>query len=135
MLWAGERAALRSWAFSVLMEERSHSTTGRGTRAVGLQKGVMGNLSLYVAREPPSTSLATVLAQKKGSVLHLLIVRESNSLSCHGHAFHSLTRLSRTKSLFFFGGRSSLSSYPSAKVHIFEYRKKGSVAIRTTGFR
>ncbi|KAH0757106.1 hypothetical protein KY290_020599 [Solanum tuberosum] len=25
---------------------------------------VMGNLSLYVAREPPSTSLATVLAQK-----------------------------------------------------------------------
>ena len=51
-------------------------------------EGVMGNLSLYVAREPPSTSLATVLAQKKGSVLHLLIVRESNSLSCH--AFHSL---------------------------------------------
>ena len=39
-------------------------------------EGVMGNLSLYVAREPPSTSLATVLAQKKGSVLHLLIVRE-----------------------------------------------------------
>ena len=52
-------------------------------------EGVMGNLSLYVAREPPSTSLATVLAQKdQGSVLHLLIVRESNSLSCH--AFHSL---------------------------------------------
>ena len=30
-------------------------------------EGVMGNLSLYVAREPPSTSLATVLAQKDRS--------------------------------------------------------------------
>lgn len=36
--------------------------------AVGLQKGAReGNLSLYVAREPPSTSLATVLALKDRS--------------------------------------------------------------------
>lgn len=55
----------------------------------------MGNLSLYVAREPPSTSLATVLAQ---SVLHLLIVRESNSLSCH--AFHSLAGVGLNHSFF-----------------------------------
>ncbi|KAI5581999.1 hypothetical protein BDE02_07G060300 [Populus trichocarpa] len=45
----------------------------------------MGNLTLVYAREPSSTSLAT---GAKGSVLHLLIVRELNSLSCH--AFHSL---------------------------------------------
>ena len=47
-------------------------------------EGVMGNLSLYVAREPPSTSLATVLAQK------------DRSFTCRSFA-------SRTQSLFLFG--------------------------------
>jgi hypothetical protein len=63
MLWAGERAALRSCAFSVFMEEPYYKENRKG-----LQKRAReGNLSLYVAREPPSTSLATVLAQKDRS--------------------------------------------------------------------
>nr|TKS02689.1 NADH-ubiquinone oxidoreductase chain 1 (mitochondrion) [Populus alba] len=53
----------------------------------------MGNLTLVYAREPSSTSLAT---GAKGSVLHLLIVRELNSLSCH--AFHSLAHVGRDHS-------------------------------------
>ena len=54
----------------------------------------MGNLTLVYAREPSSTSLAT---GAKGSVLHLLIVRELNSLSCH--AFHSLDHVGRDHSV------------------------------------
>ncbi|KAF9660738.1 hypothetical protein SADUNF_SadunfMtG0004400 (mitochondrion) [Salix dunnii] len=53
----------------------------------------MDNLTLVYAREPSSTSLAT---GAKGSVLHLLIVRELNSLSCH--AFHSLAHVGRDHS-------------------------------------
>lgn len=51
----------------------------------------MGNLSLYVAREPPSTSLATVLAQK------------DRSFTCRSFA-------SRTQSLFLFGREFVLNS-------------------------
>lgn len=60
----------------------------------------MGNLSLYVAREPPSTSLATVLAQKK-RIGPSLADRSRVELALLPRL--SLTRLSRTQSLFLFG--------------------------------
>lgn len=41
MLWAGERAALRSWAFSVLMEEPNH-TRKRIERAFQKERGSDG---------------------------------------------------------------------------------------------
>ena len=57
----------------------------------------MGNLSLYVAREPPSTSLATVLAQNK-RIGPSLADRLRVELALLPRL--SLTRLSRTQSLF-----------------------------------
>jgi hypothetical protein len=91
MLWAGERAALRSWAFRVLMlMEEPYSKENRK----GLSEGVMGNLSLYLAREPPSTSLATVLAQKDRSltfgsfVLHSLAILPAGSAATDGAYYH-----------------------------------------------
>ena len=62
----------------------------------------MGNLSLYVAREPPSTSLATVLAKKD------LADRSRVELALLPRL--SLTCLSRTQSLFLFGGSFVLHS-------------------------
>ena len=51
---------------SVIMEELEYSPQNELNRYLGERwarcEGVMGNLSLYVAREPPSTNLATVLA-------------------------------------------------------------------------
>lgn len=66
----------------------------------------MGNLSLYVAREPPSTSLATVLAQKR--IGPSLADRSRVELALLPRL--SLTRLSRTQSLFLFGGSFVLHS-------------------------
>jgi hypothetical protein len=51
MLWAGERAALRSWAFSLLMEE-AWTTENRK----GLQKRARGATNVYmllVSRQVP----------------------------------------------------------------------------------
>ena len=97
-------------------------------------EGVMGNLSLYVAREPPSTSLATVLAQNK-RIGPSLADRLRVELALLPRL--SLTRLSRTQSLFLRIIRSSLSCYyPQGAQQprcILSYRNKLSVAIRTTG--
>ena len=50
----------------MIMEELEYSPQNELNRYLGERwarcEGVMGNLSLYVAREPPSTNLATVLA-------------------------------------------------------------------------
>jgi hypothetical protein len=59
----------------------------------------MGNLSLVVAREPPSTT--TVLAQKDRSFTCCSRVELALLPRL------SLTRLSRTQSLFLFGGGGS----------------------------
>lgn len=67
----------------------------------------MGYFSLYVAREPPSTSLATVLAQKK-RIGPSLADRSRVELALLPRL--SLTRLSRTQSLFLFGGSFVLHS-------------------------
>lgn len=94
----------------------------------------MGNLSLYVAREPPSTSLATVLAQNK-RIGPSLADRLRVELALLPRL--SLTRLSRTQSLFLRIIRSSLSCYYPQEAQqprcILSYRNKRSVAIRTTG--
>lgn len=78
---------------------RNH-TRKRIERASKKERGSdLNGLSLYLAREPPSTSLATVLAQKDWS------------FTCFAHRSRvelvllprlSLTRLSRTQSLFLF---------------------------------
>ena len=88
----------------------------------------MGNLSLYVAREPPSTSLATVLAQKR--IGPSLADRSRVELALLPRL--SLTRLSRTQALFWRIIRSSLSLYyPQGAQQprcILSYRNKRSVA-------
>ena len=60
-------------------------------------EGVMGNLSLYVAREPPSTSLATQQYWRK-RIGPSLADRSRVELALLPRL--SLTRLSRTQSLF-----------------------------------
>ena len=62
----------------------------------------MGNLSLYIAREPPSTSLATVLVAQNKRIGPSLADRSRVELALLPRL--SLTRLSRTQSLFEFGG-------------------------------
>ena len=65
----------------------------------------MGNLSLYVAREPPSTSLATVLAQKDRSFTCRSFASRTRSLATP--FTHSLESDSIT---FLFGGSFVLHS-------------------------
>lgn len=93
----------------------------------------MGNLSLYVAREPPSTSLATVLALK------------DRSFTCG--SFASRTRSLATPLTHELESDSFTADWGSFVLHslaitrrersdrrcILSYRKKRSVAIRTTG--
>lgn len=95
----------------------------------------MGNLSLYVAREPPSTSLATVLALKDRSFTCGSFASRTRSLATP--LTHELESDSFTADLRIV--RSSLSCYypqgaqqPTVRC-ILSYRKKRSVAIRTTG--
>ncbi|CAI9266170.1 unnamed protein product [Lactuca saligna] len=57
----------------------------------------MGNLSLYIAREPPSTSLATVLVAQNKRIGPSLADRSRVELALLPRL--SLTRLSRTQSL------------------------------------
>jgi len=57
----------------------------------------MGNLSLYIAREPPSTSLATVLVAQNKRIGPALADRSRVELALLPRL--SLTRLSRTQSL------------------------------------
>lgn len=88
----------------------------------------MGNLSLYVAREPPSTSLATVLAQKDRSFTCWSFASWTRSLATP--FTHSLESDSIT--LFWRIIRSSLSCYyPQGAQQprcILSYRNKRSVA-------
>lgn len=91
----------------------------------------MGNLSLYVAREPPSTSLATVLARKERiRIGPSLADRSRVELALLPRL--SLTRLSRIQALFWRIIRSSLSLYyPQGAQQprcILSYRNKRSVA-------
>ena len=69
-------------------------------------EGVMGNLSLYLACDPPSTSLATVLAKRIGPSL---ADRSRVELALLPRL--SLTRFSRTQSLFLFGRSFVLHSF------------------------
>lgn len=93
----------------------------------------MGNLSLYVAREPPSTSLATVLALKDRSFTCGSFASRTRSLATP--FTHELESDSFTAD--FFEDRSFftllLRRERSNRRCILSYRKKRSVAIRTTG--
>lgn len=130
MLWAGERAALRSCAFSVFILWKNH-TIKRIERAFKKERGRATLVyMLLVSRQVPVSQqywrkrIGPSLADRSRVELALL-------------PRLSLTRLSRTQSLFLFGGRSSLSCYyPQGAQQprcILSYRKKRSVAIRTTG--
>lgn len=133
MLWAGERAALRSWAFSVLMEEPYVKENRKGLQKRAREWWAT-LVCLYVAREPPSTSLATVLAQKDRSFTCWSFASRTRSLATP--FTHSLESDSITLWRII---RSSLYCYyPQGAQQprcILEYRnrKKRSVAIRTTG--
>lgn len=95
----------------------------------------MGNLSLYVAREPPSTSLATVLALKDRSFTCRSFASRTRSLATP--FTHSLESDSFTADFLEDRSFFTLLLLPAgsaatdgAYYHI--YRKKRSVAIRTT---
>lgn len=97
-------------------------------------EGVMGNLSLYVAREPPSTSLATVLAQKDRSFTCWSFASRTRSLATP--FTHSLESDSITLWVWRIIRYSLSCYYPQGAQQprcILSYRKRRSVAIRTTG--
>ncbi|KAI3672324.1 hypothetical protein L2E82_52830 [Cichorium intybus] len=71
--------------------------TAKKENRKALSEGVMGNLSLYIAREPPSTSLATVLVAQNKRIGPSLADRSRVELALLPRL--SLTRLSRTQSL------------------------------------
>lgn len=95
----------------------------------------MGNLSLYIAREPPSTSLATVLVAQNKRIGPSLADRSRVELALLPFT-HSLESDSITLLVWRIIPSSLSCYYPQGAQQprcILSYRKKRSVAIRTTG--
>lgn len=109
MLWAGERAALRSWAFSVLMEEAYSKENWKGLQKRAREWWATLVYMLLVSRQVPVSQqywrkrIGPSLADRSRVELALL-------------PRLSLTRLSRTQSLFEFEGSFVIHSLASTCV-------------------